>query len=89
MALETVVSFFTASLLLALAPGPDNIFVLTHSVMRGREAGLAVVMGLCTGLLVHTTLVALGIAVIFQSSSWAFMTLKVAGAIYLVHRGLA
>ena len=85
MAFETLMSFFIASVLLALAPGPDNIFVLTHSVIRGREAGLAVVMGLCTGLLVHTTLVALGVAVIFQTAGWAFTVLKTAGAAYLLY----
>ncbi len=85
MGLETIGAFFITSLMLALAPGPDNIFVVTHSVMRGREAGLAVVMGLCTGLLVHTAAVALGIAVIFQTSDWAFTALKTVGAAYLLY----
>lgn len=85
MGLETLLSFFVVALLLALTPGPDNIFVVTHSVVRGREAGLAVVLGLCTGLLVHTAAVALGIAVIFQTSSWAFTALKTVGAAYLLY----
>lgn len=85
MSVETAISFFLASLLLALVPGPDNIFVVTHSAMRGREAGLAVVMGLCSGLLVHTAAVALGIAVIFQTSDWAFILLKTLGALYLLY----
>ena len=82
---ETLISFFAASLMLALAPGPDNIFVLTHSVLQGRQAGLAVVMGLCTGLLVHTTLVALGLAAIIQSTGWALAVLKIFGAAYLLY----
>ena len=85
MGLETIGTFFIASLTLAIVPGPDNIFVVTHSVMRGREAGLAVVFGLCTGLLIHTTAVALGIAVIFQTSNWAFTALKTVGAAYLLY----
>lgn len=82
---ETLISFFAASIMLALAPGPDNIFVLTHSVLKGRQAGLAVVIGLCTGLLVHTTLVALGVAAILQSAGWALTVLKTIGAAYLLY----
>ena len=85
MGLDSTMTFFLASLLLALAPGPDNLFVITHSMLRGKQAGLAVVMGLCSGLLVHTSAVALGLAVIFQTSAWAFFLLKLAGATYLVY----
>jgi threonine/homoserine/homoserine lactone efflux protein len=60
--IETITIFFAASVALALAPGPDNIFVLTQSALHGRAAGLFVTIGLCTGLLVHTAAVSLGIA---------------------------
>jgi len=82
---ETAVPFFIASLLLGLAPGPDNLFVLTQSVINGRASGLLVVLGLCSGLVVHTTAVALGVAVIFQTSDAAFTLLKVAGVCYLLY----
>jgi len=82
---ETVVTFLTASILLALAPGPDNLFVLTQAALRGRLCGLMVVFGLCTGLLVHTFAVACGVAVIFQVSALAFTLLKLLGAAYLVY----
>jgi threonine/homoserine/homoserine lactone efflux protein len=85
MASATLMTFFIASLLLAVAPGPDNIFVITHSVLRGWKAGFAVVLGLCTGLLFHTSAVALGIAVVLQTSPWAFIMLKVMGAGYLLY----
>lgn len=82
---ETVVPFLIASVLLALAPGPDNIFVLTQSAVSGKRAGLAVVFGLCTGLIGHSLAVALGVAVIFQTSALAFSALKFVGAGYLVY----
>ncbi len=82
--LDTAAAFFGAALLLALAPGPDNLFVLMQSAMRGRAAGLMVVLGLCSGLLVHTAAVALGLAALFASSALAFNLLKAAGALYLV-----
>ena len=82
---DTFLLFLTASLLLCIAPGPDNIFVLTQSMLRGVSSGLFVTLGLCTGLLVHTSAVALGVAVIFQQSLLAFTMLKLCGAAYLLY----
>lgn len=82
---EILAVFFLASVALALAPGPDNIFVLTQSALNGHTAGLLVTLGLCTGLLAHTAAVALGIAVIFQTSELAFIILKSIGAAYLLY----
>jgi threonine/homoserine/homoserine lactone efflux protein len=82
---ETLIPFFAASMLLCLAPGPDNLFVLTQSALRGKSAGIAVTFGLCTGLIGHSTAVALGVAVIFQASALAFSTLKFIGAGYLAY----
>lgn len=83
--LDTILVFLTASAALGLAPGPDNIFVLTQSALYGRKAGLAVTIGLCTGLLFHTAAVAFGVAVIFQTSQTAFTLLKLVGASYLIY----
>jgi len=82
---DIIWTFFAASALLAIAPGPDNIFVLTQSALHGKLSGIVVMLGLCTGLLVHTGAVALGVAVIFQASAIAFTLLKVAGAGYLLY----
>jgi threonine/homoserine/homoserine lactone efflux protein len=81
--LETLLAFFGVSVILALTPGPDNVFVLLQSAMRGRSAGLRVVLGLCTGLVVHTAAVALGLATLFAASVPAFTALKWLGAAYL------
>ena len=85
LSISTIILFFTAAVLLALAPGPDNIFVLTQAALRGKAAGIFVTLGLCTGLIVHTTAVALGVAAIFQASVLAFTLLKFIGAAYLLY----
>ncbi len=85
ISLDVLLIFFTASAALSLAPGPDNIFVLTQSALYGRKAGFVVTLGLCTGLLVHTAAVAFGVAVIFQTSQLAFTLLKLVGAGYLLY----
>ncbi len=85
LSFETIITFFSASLLLALVPGPDNIFVLTQSIFQGKKSGLMIVFGLCTGLIFHTMAVSLGVAVIFQTSVIAFTVLKIIGAVYLLY----
>ena len=85
MDIQTLLLFMTASTLLALAPGPDNLFVLTQSMAKGSKAGIVITLGLCSGLVFHTTAVALGVAVIFQTSALAFNALKYAGALYLLY----
>ncbi|MCK9274872.1 MAG: LysE family translocator [Syntrophales bacterium] len=85
LSFETFTAFFAASFILALAPGPDNIFVLTQSAMHGRKAGIIITLGLCTGLVFHTAAVTLGIAALLQASAIAFTFLKIAGACYLLY----
>ena len=84
LTVDIALAFFAASLLLGIAPGPDNIFVLTQSAVYGAGAGMVTTLGLVTGLCVHTTAVALGVAAIFQTSPLAFTILKAVGAAYLL-----
>jgi threonine/homoserine/homoserine lactone efflux protein len=85
LSIEILIAFFSASLLLALVPGPDNIFVLTQSIFQGKKSGLVIMLGLCTGLIFHTLAVTFGVAVIFQTSVIAFTILKIVGAMYLLY----
>lgn len=83
--IETLTTFLVASALLCIAPGPDNLFVLTQSMVQGRKAGILITLGLCSGLVVHTTAVALGVAALFKTSATAFLLLKGLGATYLLY----
>ena len=85
LSLETIVAFVIASVVLSLVPGPDNIFVMTNSALKGWKAGFYITLGLCTGLIGHTILVAIGVSVIFQTSALAFNGLKIVGACYLIY----
>ncbi len=82
---ETIIAFVTASVVLSLVPGPDNLFVMTHSALKGWRIGFYTTLGLCTGLIGHTVLVAIGVSVIFQTSAIAFNGLKIIGACYLLY----
>lgn len=83
--LQTLTTFFGFSVLLALSPGPDNLFVLMQSAQRGWRVGLAVVLGLCIGILGHTSAVALGLAALVAASPTTFTVLKLLGAAYLLY----
>ena len=83
-----LLAFFTTSVILALSPGPDNLFVMAQSARTGRIAGLFVTLGLATGLIGHTVAVAFGLAAIIRASTLAFTILKFIGAAYLLYLAL-
>jgi threonine/homoserine/homoserine lactone efflux protein len=85
MTLTTLLYFLGASIALSLAPGPDNIFVVTQGIARGRKAAIVTALGMCSGVSVHTTLAAFGISALFYSSLVAFNIIKYAGAAYLLY----
>ncbi len=77
--------FFVCALALGLAPGPDNLFVLTQSLSQGAAAGILVTLGLCTGLCFHISLAAFGIAAILKRYPKAFGAITLLGAGYLLY----
>lgn len=83
MEIGLILSFLSASILLTLMPGPDNIFVLTESITKGKRNGIAVSVGLASGVLIHTLAAATGLSIIIQQSAMAFTIIKYAGALYL------
>ena len=84
MTLSMLLYFRAASAALTIAPGPDNIFVLTQGIARGRKPAIITALGMCSGLSVHTTAAAFGLSAVFYSSTVAFNIVKYAGAAYLL-----
>jgi len=84
---EQLALFVPAALLLALAPGPDNMGVLALGVSGGRPASLGFALGCAAGCLNHTLLAALGVTALIAASPLAFRALQVVGAAYLVWMG--
>jgi len=80
--------FVVASTLLAIAPGPDVIYVLTRGIAQGRKAGFAAALGFASGCIFHTVLAAVGVAALIRSSEVAFDVVRYAGAAYLAWIGI-
>jgi len=85
MTITTILLFLGASMALTVAPGPDNIFVVTQGLSRGRRAAIVTAWGMCSGVTVHTLAAAAGISALFYSSALAFQLVKYAGAAYLLY----
>ncbi|WP_425077190.1 LysE family translocator [Psychroserpens sp. S379A] len=81
---DLLISFVLATSVLAISPGPDNIYVLMQSIVNGKIFGLATVAGLISGCLVHTTLVAFGVSAIIKENDSLFFIIKLFGALYLL-----
>lgn len=80
--------FVLASIALNITPGPDTIYILSRSIAQGRRAGIYSVVGIISGIAIHTTLVALGLSAILATSASAFLAIKMIGAIYLGYLGV-
>jgi threonine/homoserine/homoserine lactone efflux protein len=80
--------FAVAALALLVVPGPAVVYVVARSIHEGRRAGLASVVGIHVGTLVHIAAATLGLSALIASSAVAFTAVKIAGAVYLVGLGL-
>ena len=85
MTLPALLAFLGASMALTIAPGPDNIFVITQGISRGRRAAIVTALGMCSGISVHTLAAAAGVSAVFYASAVAFHVVKYAGAAYLLY----
>ncbi|WP_374650742.1 LysE family translocator [Dongia sp.] len=77
--------FFVAALALNLTPGADMTYVIARTATQGRAAGIAASFGIAGGSVVHTMLAAFGVSAILAHSEAAFITVKAAGAAYLLY----
>ena len=86
--IENYLGFILAAILLNLTPGTDSMYIITRSISQGQTAGFYSVLGITSGILVHTLLAALGLSVLLANSPTAFMIVKYIGASYLCYLGL-
>lgn len=84
----TLLTFATASLALLVIPGPAVLYVLNRSVSDGRRVGLAAVVGLQVGSMVHVLAAAVGLSAVIAASAVAFNVVKWLGVGYLVWIGV-
>lgn len=85
MDLETLITFVLASFTLTISPGPDILYVISQSIIKGKKSAFMISLGLTTGLLVHTFLVAVGLSVIISQNENILNMIKLLSVFYFFY----
>ena len=79
------ISFLIAAILLTLSPGPDILYVLSVSLKNGAKKGVFLSLGLVSGIIIHTSLLAFGFSALIKATPVLFNAIKWLGAFYLFY----
>ncbi|REK86300.1 LysE family translocator [Streptomyces inhibens] len=85
---DRLLAFAAMSLLVIVIPGPSVLFVIGRALAHGRRTALATVLGNVLGSYLLVAAVALGLGSLVERSVTVFLTVKLAGAAYLVFLGV-
>jgi len=88
MALDQLLLFVAAGLLLNLTPGPDVLYIVSHALKSGARAGMVAALGIAAGCFVHIFAAAIGVSALLAASTTGFTLLKWLGAAYLIWVGV-
>jgi len=80
--------YLAACVLITIAPGPDNVLVVSLGLSRGRRPAVLAAWGMASGVVVHTVAAALGISAVLAASPVAFRVVQIVGAVYLLYLAL-
>lgn len=80
--------YLVSCIILSLIPGSDTMFILGQSISNDRKTGIFSVLGMGSGILIHTMFVSLGLSALLQNSPMAFNIVKTLGAAYLIYLGI-
>lgn len=82
---SVLLAYLAGVIIISITPGPDMTFFISRAIGQSVSAGLAAFAGASFGILVHTGLVAFGLAALIVASPSFFLALKLFGAIYLAY----
>ncbi|HEY3507802.1 MULTISPECIES: LysE family translocator [Kribbella] len=84
MSNEALLGIALVELGLVIVPGPNMIYLISRSIAQGRRAGLISLAGVGLGFLVYLLAASAGLATLFALVPEIYLTLKLAGAAYLL-----
>ena len=88
MPLETWLAYTFVTATFLLIPGPTILLVISYSLIRGRQAVFALVLGVGLGDVAAMILSFIGVGMLLQTVATAFQYLKWIGAAYLIWLGI-
>lgn len=71
----------------AISPGPNFLFIAQIAASKSRSAALAAVCGTGLVTLIWGVCGVTGVHAVFLAAPWAYLALKIVGAVYLVCSG--
>ena len=80
--------YAVTAFLIILAPGPTVLFVIARAISWGKAPAVASVLGNNIGAFLISLLIAFGLGPILQHSTLAFVSVQVAGGLYLIYLGI-
>ena len=86
--MQELISFMIASTLITLSPGPDIIMLVSYSLQKGYKPSIRFIMGLITGLLIHSLILIFGWSSFFSNSQIVLLYVKIIGFIYFFYLGI-
>ncbi|GAA1129023.1 LysE family translocator [Kribbella jejuensis] len=81
---EALLGIALVELGLVIVPGPNMIYLISRSIAQGRRAGLISLAGVGVGFLTYLLAASAGLATLFALVPEIYLTLKLAGAAYLL-----
>ena len=82
--MDQILLFLISSLVLTLMPGPDILFVINQS-LENKKKGFLISIGLCSGLIIHTSFLVLGLSAFIENNENLIIYLKYFGTLYLFY----
>ncbi len=82
--LASLLTFATIALGMVLTPGPNMVYLISRSICQGRTAGLISLGGVALGFVFYMLCAAFGITALVLAVPYAYGTIRIAGALYLL-----
>ncbi|KQG45715.1 lysine transporter LysE [Acinetobacter pittii] len=82
--LSQILAFGLICLAMVLTPGPNMIYLISRSICQGKMAGFISLAGVGVGFVFYMLCASFGITALIVAVPYAYDTIRIAGAIYLL-----
>ncbi|MET8947606.1 LysE family translocator [Streptomyces sp. NPDC004542] len=83
--LSGILGVTVVALGMVLTPGPNMIYLVSHSITQGKRAGMISLGGVALGFMVYLVATNVGLSVVFLTMPELYVAVKLAGAAYLAY----
>jgi threonine/homoserine/homoserine lactone efflux protein len=82
--LSQIFAFALVSLAMVLTPGPNMIYLISRSISQGKTAGFISLGGIALGFVLYMLCASFGITALVVAVPYAYDTIRIVGAVYLL-----